>query len=340
MAYLTDSIREILLAPKNIVVTMHRDPDADAIGSSLGWAAFLKKIGHKVTVISPTEVPGNLTWLDTGGDVLNFEDRKAGRQQCIEAIDAANLICCLDFSAIGRLKDMAPFVSRSKTPVLMIDHHLDPEPFATFLVSDVSAAATAQIVYHCIRELDKSLMDQVIAERLYAGIMTDTGSFRHNNTTSDVHLAVADLIGYGVEVDKVHRMIFDNSPLSRLQMLGHSLSTITVLPEFRVSYMVLTHKTLEAFRSSVGDTDGIVNFGLQVEDVVMTALFIERNNEVKISFRSVADFSVRELAHAHFEGGGHKNASGGRSNLSLSATIEKFLGILPDYRDQLRAVSK
>lgn len=319
---------------------MHRDPDADAIGSSLGWAAFLEKLGHKVTVISPTEVPGNLTWLDTAGDVLNFEDRKSERQLCIEAIEAADLVCCLDFSAIGRLKDMAPFISRSKAPVLMIDHHLDPEPFATFLVSDVSAAATAQIVYRCICEWDESLMDGVIAERLYAGIMTDTGSFRHNNTTRDVHLAVAALMKYGVEADKVHRMIFDNSPLSRLQMLGHSLSTITVLPEFRVSYMVLTHKTLEAFHSSIGDTDGIVNFGLQVEDVVMTALFIERSNEVKISFRSVAGFSVRELAHAHFEGGGHKNASGGRSNLSLSATIGKFLGILPHYREQLQAVNK
>ncbi len=340
MAYLTDSIRDILRTPKNIVVTMHRDPDADAIGSSLGWAAFLKKVGHNVTVISPTEVPGNLTWLDTGSDILNFEDRKAGRPVCLQAIDTADLICCLDFSAMGRLKDLAAFISRSKAPVLVIDHHLDPEPFATFLISDVSAAATAQMVYYCICEWDASLMDEAIAERLYAGIMTDTGSFRHNNTTREVHLAVADLMKYGVQADKVHRMIFDNSPLSRLQMLGHSLSTITVLPEFRTSYMVLTHKTLEAFHSSVGDTDGIVNFGLQVEDVVMTVLFIERSNEVKISFRSVADFSVRELAHAHFDGGGHKNASGGRSNLSLSATIEKFLGILPHYREQLRAVNK
>lgn len=340
MAYLTDVVRHLLQRPARVVVTMHRDPDADAMGSSLAWAAFLKKLGHTVIVISPTEIPENLKWMTGSADVLNFEDRKGGRAESIQAINSAEWISCLDFSSIGRLKDLAPFITRSKAPVLVIDHHLDPEPFATFLISDVTAAATAQIIYRCIREWDESLMDTEIAECLYAGIMTDTGSFRHNNTTREVHLLVADLMQYQIEVDKVHRLIFDNSPLSRLHLLGHSLSTIRVLPEYRTSFMTLTHKTLEDFQSNTGDTDGIVNYGLQIEGVVMTALFIERNNEVKISFRSVADFSVRELAHAHFEGGGHKNASGGRSNLSLSATIEKFLGILPHYQEQLNAVKK
>lgn len=341
MTYLNDTLSEVLRStPLKIVVTMHRDPDADAIGSSMGWARFLKKIGHPVTVISPTDVPENLKWLDRENEILNFEDRKSGRAKAIRAVDDAELICCLDFSAMSRLKELAVFIKRAKAPVLMIDHHLDPEPFATYAVSDTSAAATAQIVYHLISEYDAAQMDREIAESLYAGIMTDTGSFRHNSTTREVHLAVADLMTYGVEVDKVHRLIFDNSPLSRLKMLGHALSTIQVLPDLRVSYMVLTSKTLEEYQSNVGDTDGIVNYGLQIEGVVMTALFIERSNEIKISFRSVAEFSVRELANAHFEGGGHKNASGGRSNLSLSATIEKFLGILPHYRDQLLAVNK
>ncbi len=319
---------------------MHRDPDSDAIGSSLGWAGFLQKKGHQVTVISPTEVPANLKWFEGAGAIYNYEEKEETRQQCKALIAAADLICCLDFSALNRLKDMARVIQKAQAPILMIDHHLDPEPFATYQISDPSAAATAQIVYALITEWDRSALDKPIAECLYAGIMTDTGSFRHSSTTREVHLAVADLMQTGIAVNRIHSQIFDNAPLSRLLMLGHALSTITVLPEYRVSYMVLGVEALEKFNSSIGDTDGIVNYGLQVEDVVMTALFIQRNREVKISFRSVADFPVREVAHQHFSGGGHKNAAGGRSNLTLSATIEKFLGILPEYREQLLATTK
>lgn len=340
MAYLSDELKNLLIAPRQVIITTHRDPDADAMGSSLAWAAFLKKLDHKVTVISPTEVPDNLKWLDPDAEVLNFENRTGGRAAAIDALQHADLVFCLDFSAMGRLKELAPFVSRATGTVVVIDHHLDPEPFAQVLISDTKAAATAQIIHALICEWDETLIDTAIAEALYAGIMTDTGSFRHNSTTREVHLAVAHLMRYGLDVNKVHRLIFDNSPLSRLHMLGYSLTNMVVKPEFRVSYMVLDQATLREYQSNSGDTDGIVNYGLQVADVVMTALFIERPNEVKISFRSVAEFSVRELANAHFEGGGHKNAAGGRSNLSLSATIEKFLGILPLYQEQLLAVKK
>lgn len=340
MEYLTEELIDKLKTPSRVVVTMHRDPDADAMGSSLAWAAFLKKIGHTVSVISPTEVAENLHWLGGFEEVLNFENRNGDRVASLEVLQNAELIFCLDFSSQGRLKELAPFVMRTQATIITIDHHLEPEDFAHILISDTSAAATAQIVYRLIREWDESLMDDSIAESLYAGIMTDTGSFRHNSTTQDVHLTVANLMQYGLDVNKVHRLIYDNSSLSRIQMLGHSLSNMVVLPDFRVSYMVLDQSTLKKFQSASGDTDGIVNYGLQVKDVVMTALFVERPNEVKISFRSVSNFSVREVANAHFEGGGHKNAAGGRSNLSLSATIEKFLGILPHYHEQLLAAEK
>lgn len=340
MEYLTEELIDKLKTPSRVVVTMHRDPDADAMGSSLAWAAFLKKIGHTVSVISPTEVAENLHWLRGFEEVLNFENRNGDRVASLEVLQNAELIFCLDFSSLGRLKELAPFVMRTQGTIITIDHHLEPEDFAHILISDTSAAATAQIVYRLIRQWDENLMDDSIAEALYAGIMTDTGSFRHNSTTQDVHLTVANLMQYGLDVNKVHRLIYDNSSLSRIQMLGHSLSNMVVLPDFRVSYMVLDQSTLKKFQSASGDTDGIVNYGLQVKDVVMTALFVERPNEVKISFRSVSNFSVREVANAHFEGGGHKNAAGGRSNLSLSATIEKFLGILPHYHEQLLAAEK
>lgn len=323
---------------------MHRDPDADALGSSLGLAIFLKRRGHQVTVISPTDYAANLTWLPGSDEVLVFEENEKNRKAAKERIAEASLICCLDFSALSRLKDLGKIVRDSPALKVMIDHHLEPEAFADLAIWDTSAAATAQLIYRIIVQLDdsyfKTRADIPLAEALYAGIMTDTGSFRHNSTTAEVHLIVSELMQTGMLVNRVHQLIFDNAPISRLQLLGHALSKLTVIPEYRTSYMTLTTAELELHKSSVGDTEGIVNYGLQVENVVMTALFIERKGEIKISFRSANDFSVREVAFAHFDGGGHKNASGGRTQLSLEKTVKKFIDILPEYREQLLSVEK
>lgn len=321
---------------------MHRDPDADAIGSSLGWALYLEKKGHQVSLISPTDIAANLLWMPTADRVLVYEGSAARPRECKALIQDATLVCCLDFSAISRLKELGRWVSGATATKLLVDHHIEPEPFADLMVWDTNAAATAQLIYDIIRQIDGSeIFDIPMAECLYAGIMTDTGSFRHGNTTPEVHLAVADLMRTGVEINKVHRMIFDNSPLLRMKLLGHVLTNrLQVLPEYRTSYMTLTAEELEKYKSSVGDTDGIVNYGLQIEDVVMTALFIERKGEIKISFRSFGEFSVRDLASAHFNGGGHHNASGGRTTLSLEETVDQFLRFLPFYKKQLLSVEK
>lgn len=319
---------------------MHRDPDADALGSSLGWASYLIKKGHEVTVISPTEYTGNLRWM-SGIEHAMVYDRPGEQIKCRKKIEQATLICCLDFSALSRLKDLGKVVEEAAAPKLMVDHHLEPEHFAKWMIWDTYAAATAQLIYGLIKELEgnkptSEIFDIPMAECLYAGIMTDTGSFRHANVTPEVHLAVADLMLTGFDSSRVHRLIYDNAPLSRLQFLGYVLSQkLVVLPEYRTAYMVLTEAELQKFNSSTGETEGIVNYGLQVENVVMSAMFIERKGEVKISFRSVGSFSVRDLASSYFSGGGHKNASGGRSELSVNETVAAFLNILPEYQQAL-----
>lgn len=338
-----EELAAFLSLPHKIVITMHRDPDADALGSSLGWGRYLSKKGHEVTIISPTDYSANLRWLPGMEDVLIYEN---GTQQaiCKKKIDQAELICCLDFSVLSRLKDLGKVVQDAGAIKMMIDHHLEPEHFAKWMIWDTQAAATAQLVFALIKELEpgvlvKDLIDEKQAQCLYAGIMTDTGSFRHPNVTPDVHLAVADLMLAGLDTSRIHRLIYDNAPLSRLQFLGYVLSQkLVVLPEFRTAYMVLTEAELARFNSSTGETEGIVNYGLQVENVVMSALFIERKGEVKISFRSVGTFSVRDLASGHFSGGGHKNASGGRSELSITDTVNKFLSILPEQKEALLSV--
>jgi len=319
---------------------MHRDPDADALGSSLGWGGYLLKKGHEVTVISPTDYSANLRWLPGMENVLVYESATE-QVNCKQKIAEATLICCLDFSALSRLKDLGKVVQEASAIKMMIDHHLEPEHFAKWMIWDTGAAATAQLVYSLVKELEPGtptaeLFTVQQAECLYAGIMTDTGSFRHANVTPQVHLAVADLMLTGMDTSRIHRLIYDNAPLSRLQFLGYVLSQkLVVLPEFRTAYMVLTDAELTRFNSSTGETEGIVNYGLQVENVVMSALFIERRGEVKISFRSVGTFSVRDLASSYFSGGGHKNASGGRSDLSITETVQKFLSVLPEYKESL-----
>lgn len=335
------ALKSLLATKQQIIITMHRDPDADALGSSLGWFAFLSQLGHEVTVISPTDIAKNLLWMAGAPQALVYEKTPESRAQCDTLIANASLIFCLDFSSLGRLKDMRTSIVKAKAKKVIIDHHLEPEDFADLLISDTTAAATAQIIYRLIDQLDSAQLNIPIAECLYAGIMTDTGSFRHSNTTAEVHQIVSHLITKtSLNTSRIHQRIFDSSSISRLHLLGFVLQNMIVLPQFKTSYMVLSEADLVRFQSINGDTEGLVNYGLQVEDVVMTALFIERKGEIKISFRSVGEFSVRELANAHFSGGGHFNASGGRSTQDLAKTVEKFLAILPDYAEKLNKTQK
>ncbi len=327
---------------KRFVILTHQNPDADAIGSSLGWKLYLQKKGHAATVIVPNECPSNLRWMPDYAEVITFDQNAQTIAQSKKLLQEADVICCLDFNALHRIKGLGSLAQSSEATKILIDHHLEPEPFADFEFSDTTKAATAQYIWEIIKKMgDAELVDKPIAECLYAGIMTDTGSFRHGNTTPEVHLAVADLMKTGLNTNYVHRAIFDNNSLGRTRLLGYVLSEkLTWLPEYRTVYMTLSLEELKRFNSEIGDTEGIVNFGLSLENVVMSVLLIERRDEIKLSFRSVQDFSVRELANKYFSGGGHKNASGGRTSTSLSETVNLFLSILPEYQTQLLNVEK
>jgi bifunctional oligoribonuclease and PAP phosphatase NrnA len=326
---------------KRFVILTHQNPDADAIGSSLGWAAYLHKKGHNAQVIVPNECPKNLRWMSNYDQVLTFDANAQTRNQAKQLVEQADVICCLDFNALHRIKELGKIVQHAAGIKVLIDHHLEPESFADYVFSDTTQAATAQYIMQIIQQLgDQELIDIPMAECLYAGIMTDTGSFRHGSTTPAVHHAVADLMATGFDANRVHRLIFDNNSADRMRLLGHVLAEkMVVLPEFRTVYMTISEADFKCFNSEMGDTEGIVNYGLQIEGIVMSVLFIERPDEIKLSFRSVTDFSVRDLAAEHFLGGGHKNASGGRSNQSLEATVEQFLNVLPQYQSLLLATT-
>ncbi|KAA9331198.1 DHH family phosphoesterase [Adhaeribacter soli] len=329
------ALRELLATPKNILITTHHKPDADALGSSLGLAGYLKKKGHRVIVVTPSDYPAFLNWMPGHEEVLVYEPQTDARVR--QLVSESQVIFCLDFSALSRINDMSEMVRQSPAFKVMIDHHMFPEDFAQVTISDTRAAATCELVFEVIRALgDQELIDAQIGECLYAGIMTDTGSFRHPSTSRNVHLIIAELIAAGVNTARVHRLIYDNHTLTRLRFLGYALKDkLVVYPEYNTAYIAITQEELKEYDSRTGDTEGLVNFALSIEGIVFAALIIDRGQAVKMSFRSVGDFSVNEFARAHFNGGGHHNAAGGISHDSLAATVAKFESLLPQYQEQL-----
>ncbi|ADB41990.1 DHH family phosphoesterase [Spirosoma linguale] len=322
-------------AARNVLITTHQNPDADAMGSSLGLAGYLRKKGHLVTVVTPTDYSQNLHWMSGNENVIAFDEKV--RVSVSELFDQADVIFCLDFSALDRIRDLAPMVRQSRARKILIDHHLEPESFADLALWDPTAAATAELIFQLIVDLgDKHLIDVPIAECLYSGLMTDTGSFRHPNTTGNVHRMAAELVDLKIDVSSIHRRIFDNVTLDKFRLLGYVLNEkLKVLPEYKFAYITLTDAELKRYRSKTGDTEGMVNYALAVDGVVMAAILIDRNDEIRMSFRSIGNFSVRDLANKHFNGGGHRNAAGGRTKLSLAETEQKLLTVLPEYQQLL-----
>ncbi len=329
------AFKDFMGQPRRVVIVTHHKPDADALGSSLGLSGYLKKKSHQVQVITPSDYPEFLHWMPGNKDVLVYE--KSKEALISECISNAEIIFCLDFSALNRIEDLTEPVRKSTAGKVLIDHHLDPEDFAEFVQWDARAASTAGLVYNLIVELgDKDKIDASIADCLYAGLMTDTGGFRHSNTRQEEFLIASELVRLGADPTKVSKLIYDTNSLERLRLMGFVLSEkLKVLPEYRTAYMTLSAEELKKFGSQTGDTEGFVNYGLSIKGIRLSVMIYERKDSVKLSLRSLGNFSVNEMARKYFEGGGHKNASGGTSSLSLEQTLKKFLEILPEYKNQL-----
>jgi phosphoesterase RecJ-like protein len=325
-----------LSSPQKVVITTHHKPDADALGSSLGMANYLKKKGHDVTVITPSDYPSFLHWMKGNEHVLNFENA-AHRDTAIKKVLEADTLFCLDFSCLKRLHDLASFVSKSKAYKVNIDHHQDPKDFADFQYISTKAAATCELVYDLIVALgDQYYIDKDIADCLYAGIMTDTGGFRHPNTTKNVHLITAELIGLGADNTRIARKIYDTNSVNRLKFLGFAITRrLTILEDLKTAYFAISKKDLKKYHSQTGDTEGLVNYALSLDGIKIAALFTEREDGIKISFRSTEEIAINKFANDYFDGGGHKNAAGGKSELSLKETTAKFEQLIKENQKTL-----
>lgn len=328
-------IKQLLSLPKHIVIVPHKNPDGDAMGSTLGLYHYLIKLNHKATVISPNDYPNFLKWIPGDNTVLKYDSQT---NVCNELIEKADIIFTLDFNALHRTGDMETALEQSKTVKILIDHHQKPHSYAQYIYSDVSKSSTSEMIYDFIDMLgDIDYIDSKIATCLYLGIMTDTGSFKFPSTTSTTHRIIADLIDKGANNSYIHDQVYDTNSYDRLQLLGCALSNLKVIPELKTAYISLSQNELNKYNFKKGDTEGVVNYGLSLENIVLSAIFIENKQEgiIKISLRSKGNFSVNDFSRAHFNGGGHINAAGGVSNLSLQETIKKFISILPQYSNAL-----
>lgn len=331
------AVKALLSTPQQIVIIPHKNPDGDAIGSTLGLCHYLNNKGHSATVVSPNDYPKFLKWMPGNDHILNFESRN---QQAKIALDEASLIFTLDFNHLGRTGQLAPILEASKTTFVMIDHHQAPSDYAKVTYSDVTMSSTCEMVYNFIQFLgDTDQITSEIANCLYTGIMTDTGSFKFRSTTSQTHQVVAHLIEKGADNTAIHNRIYDTNSPSRLHLLGCALNNMVILQEYQTAYITLSQEELDRYKYQKGDTEGFVNYGLTLEGIRFAVIFIENTEEgiIKISFRSEGDFSVNQFARNHFSGGGHDNAAGGKSDIPLKETAQHFVSLLETYKEQLNA---
>ena len=328
-------INKLLSTSKKIVVIGHKNPDGDAVGSCLGLCNFLKQKGHQVQVVMPNDFPDFLKWIPEAATIINyeqnFEDTKTAIQQ-------AEIIFTLDFNTLNRTGNLATELEQVTADFILIDHHQQPDDYALVTYSDVEMCSTSEMVFHFMEKLKGiQLLNKKIATQLYAGIMTDTGSFRFSTTTATTHRVIANLIEAGAENASIHQNVYDTNSPDRLKLLGTALNNIVILPQFRTAYITISQNELNNNNFKKGDTEGFVNYALSISGVIFAIIFIENKKEdiVKISLRSKGDFSVNEFSRNHYNGGGHTNAAGGRSLKKLPETIEEFISILSLYKKEL-----
>jgi len=328
-------LKELLRNSKNILITTHHNSDGDAIGSTIGLATVLRKVGKNVNIITPNEYPHFLKWMKGSEMITIFK----GNEEKVKIMsDKADILFCVDYNDPSRLKNASEVIFASKAPVVLIDHHPEPRDFADITISETDLGSASELVYHVICQLGLSEhIDIDVASALYVGIMTDTGCFSFSCSYPGVFEVVANLIGYGIPKDEIHAKIYDNYSDSRIRLMGYCLNEkMVILPEYSTAYISLTQCELERFNHMPGDTEGFVNLPFSIKGIKLTALFIEKKDHVKMSFRSRGDFSVNELAKNNFRGGGHVNAAGAEWDLTIENTIQRFVELLPRYADQLK----
>ena len=317
------SVTKLFSEKRNIIFIPHSSPDADALGSCLALYHFFNQ-ENEVNIISPNEYTEILNFLPGSENILNYETDK---EKCESIFNKGNVIFTLDFNSLSRARNLSSLISKSSATTIMIDHHENPDNYADITISNSKMSSTCEMVYDFICSIDKSKIDNKIATCIYTGIVADTGSFRFPSTTSKTLKVGSELINHGVNVTEIFEKLHNNFQFKRLKLLGSAINNFKKIEGLPVVYTSITDNDQKVNDFKKGDSEGFVNFGLSVADILCSVLFIEKKDEglIKISFRSKGDFKVNIFASKFFNGGGHEHASGGISKLSLQETEKKFI---------------
>lgn len=317
-----------------ITITTHYNPDGDAIGSSLGLYHVLKGLGHEVTILIPNDLPDFLQWMPGLDQIVVFQHSP---DQGSRLLAEAEYIFCLDYNALHRVRLFEHELRAATCPRILVDHHLQPENEFSEVHSTNLVSSTSELIYSLIQHygLD-GFVNKQVAECLFVGIMTDTGSFSYSCNSSATFEIVGDLIRHGLDPGHIHRLVYDTYSESRMRLLGHCLANkLQVRADSATAFIWLSRDELNQFNYQQGDTEGVVNYALSIKGVALAALFTERDDRIRVSLRSKGDFSVNEMARSHFNGGGHRNAAGGDLFMPMPEALTFFENLLPTYRNNI-----
>ncbi|MFV0590222.1 MAG: DHH family phosphoesterase [Draconibacterium sp.] len=327
------AVEKVLGNAGKVCIIPHENPDGDAIGSALGLGQTLVNKGLQVKVISANDYPDFLKWFSSDVPVVIYEkEKKAAKEWLFDS----DVLICVDFNEEKRAGHLAKMIGRFSKTKILIDHHPYPTDFCNYTISEPQYSSSAELVFDVLALLGYSeFIDNKVAEALYTGILTDTGGFSHN-TSQNTFKTVSELLNNGINTDKIQSAVFHNFSADRMHLLGYCLNEkMRVFPEYRAAVISISKEELNRFNFKPGDTEGFVNYPLSIGNIVFSALFIEKENYVKASFRSKGNFPANKFSSEHFNGGGHLNAAGGESELSFDETIQKFAQLLPDYKHLL-----
>ena len=327
--------KELLVDVSQVTIVPHAGPDGDAIGSSLALYQYFKKKGITSRIISPNEYPVFLRWLPKNSEVLDYS---LNPDQSKEWLDESDLVVMVDHNSFKRSGDLEDLLRNHISPMVMIDHHPDPQENLDVVFSEVSVSSTCELVYEVIDGMgDLDLLDADIAECLYTGIMTDTGGLSYNSSHPRTYHIMADLLAQGIDKEKIHSNVYNNYSADRMKLLGFCLNEkMEVLEQYHTTIIYLTQDELKKFNYKDGDTEGFVNYPLSISNVNMSVMFMEAADMIKISFRSKGNMPVNLIARNHFNGGGHINAAGGRTHKKMDEALKLLKSVLPKYEDILQ----